>query len=130
MLLERTNVIASFPEHPVYSNFEMFSALILEFLFWLVVTYPKRMCKINLFFVILGVPRRKNDTASFSWSTRHKAISKCLVSWFYFFYFHFPLFTQNTPVKVIFSWNLGAPRKEQCYCIFRGAPCIQQFQNV
>ena len=25
---------------------------------------------------------------------------------------------------------LGVPRKKQCYCFFRGAPCMQQFQNV
>ena len=29
VLRERTIVIATFPEHPVYSNFEMFSVLIL-----------------------------------------------------------------------------------------------------
>ena len=39
VLHKRTNVIASFLEHPVYSSFEMFSVLILGFLFWFVVTY-------------------------------------------------------------------------------------------
>ena len=51
MLRERKNDIASFVEHPAYSNFKMYTALIL------------------------------------------------------FFYFNFPLFTQNSSLKVIYSWN-------------------------
>ena len=54
VLRERTNVIASFPRYPVYIDFEMFSVLILGFLFWFVMTYSKSMCKSNLFFVILA----------------------------------------------------------------------------
>ena len=34
VLRERTNVFVSFPKYPVYIDFEMFSALILGFLFW------------------------------------------------------------------------------------------------
>ena len=112
VLRERSSVIASFPEHPVHSNFEMFSVLIIGFLFWLdfpehpvydtfemfsvlilgllfwfPVTYPKNMCESNLFFVILGAPK---TILLLSWSTLHIAISKCIVSWFFFFLFWFP----------------------------------------
>ena len=66
VLRERTIVIATFPEHPVYSNFEMFSVLILGPSFWFAVAYPKSMCKSNLVFVNLGALRRKKkDIASF-----------------------------------------------------------------
>ena len=99
VLRERTIVFASFPEHSVYSKFEMFSVAILGFLFWFhllehplygnlemfgvlilgflcwfTATYPKSMCKSNLFFVILGAPQRKKH-----------------------------------------------------YCVFRGVPCIERF---
>ena len=40
-------------------------------------------------------------------STLYIAFSKCIVSWFWFFFFDFPLFTQNASVKVIYSWNFG-----------------------
>ena len=43
-----------FPEHPINYNFERFSVLILGFLFWFVVTYSKSMCKSNSFFIILA----------------------------------------------------------------------------
>ena len=59
VLREWTNVIASFPQHFAYSSFKMFSVLILGFSFWFVMTYPKSMCKSNLFFVILGAPGMK-----------------------------------------------------------------------
>ena len=90
VLRERSSVIASFPEHPAHSNFEMFSVLIIRFLFWLdfpehpvydtfemfsvlilgllfwfPVTYPKNMCESNLFFVILGAPKKKKQYCFF-----------------------------------------------------------------
>ena len=103
LLRERIIVVATFPEHPAYSNFEMFSVLILGLLFWFVVTYPKSMCKSNLFFVNLGALRRKKKILPHSWTTLYIAISKCIVCWFYFFYFDFPLFTKNACMKVIYS---------------------------
>ena len=65
VLRERSNVITSFLEHLVYSNFKMFSVLILGFSFSFVVTYPKSMCKSNLYFVILCAPGRKQRYCSF-----------------------------------------------------------------
>ena len=112
VLRERTIVIATFPEHPVYSNFEMFSVLILGPSFWFAVAYPKSMCKSNLVFVNLGALRRKKKILPLSWSTLYIAISKCIVCWFYFFYFNFSLFTQNACMKVIYSWNFRCSPKE------------------
>ena len=114
-----------FPEHPVYSYFEVFSVLILEFLFGFAVTYPKSMCKSNLYFVILGALRRENNIAYFEEHPAHSSFKMYCVL-ILFCYFDFSLFTQKASVKVIFIWNLDSPRKEQCYCIFCGAPCIQQ----
>ena len=114
-----------FPEHPVYSYFEVFSVLILGFLFGFAVTYPKSMCKSNLYFVILGALRRENNIAYFEEHPAHSSFKMYCVL-ILFCYFDFSLFTQKASVKVIFIWNLDSPRKEQCYCIFCGAPCIQQ----
>ena len=114
-----------FPEHPVYGYFEVFSVLILGFLFGFAVTYPKSMCESNLYFVILGALRRENNIAYFEEHPAHSSFKMYCVL-ILFCYFDFPLFTQKASVKVIFIWNLDSPRKEQCYCIFCGAPCIQQ----
>ena len=46
-----------------------------------------------------------------------------------FFYFDLQLFIQSKRVKVTFFEILGAPRKNQCYSIFLGALCIQQFRR-
>ena len=114
-----------FPEHPVYSYFEVFSVLILGFLFGFAVTYPKSMCKSNLYFVILGALRRENNIAYFEEQPAHSSFKMYFVL-IRFCYFDFPPFTQKTSVKVIFIWNLDSLRKEQRYCIFCGAPSIQQ----
>ena len=114
-----------FSEHPVYGYFEVFSVLILGFLFGFAVTYPKSMCESNLYFVILGALRRENNIAYFEEHPAHSSFKMYCVL-ILFCYFDFPLFTQKASVKVIFIWNLDSPRKEQCYCIFCGAPCIQQ----
>ena len=116
-------------------------------------------------------------------STLYTAISKCIVSWFFFFYFDLPRFTQNISAKDIFPGNfrccgkeavifflslstlyiafwkcvifwfyifyfncqysakilleksffleiLVAPRKKQWYSFFRGASCISHFQDL
>ena len=130
VLPEGTNVNASFQEHCVYSNFEMFSVLILGFLLWFVVTYPKGMCKSNSFFVSLGVPRKKKTILLLSWSTLHMTVSECIASWF-----HFSILISHYSPKMLlqnsfFLEILGAPWKKQCYCFFRGAPCISQVENV
>ena len=120
VLRERTNLIASFPKYPVYIDFEMFSVLILGFLFWFdfpehpvydnferfsvlilgflfrfVVTYSKSMCKSNLFFVILAL-----------------------------FILLYHVWTKVNVWKFFFLEILGGLRKEQWYYFFHGAHCI------
>ena len=60
--------------------------------------------KSNLFFNFRCITKEKTILL-LSWTTLHIAISKCIASWFYFFYFDFSLFTQYASVKVIYSWN-------------------------
>ena len=48
VLHERSRDIASFVEHPVYSNFKMYSVLILVFLFWFANIYLKSVYKRHL----------------------------------------------------------------------------------
>ena len=42
----------------------------------------------------------------FSWSSLYVAISKCIVSYFYFLYFNLALLTESAYVKVNFSSNI------------------------
>ena len=82
--------------------------------------------------VIFSLPERSSDIASF---VEHPvAVSKCILLLFYFFHYYFDLklFTQSESVRVTFFEIPGALRKNQCYSIFPGAPCIQGafLQNV
>ena len=95
VLRERTNLIASFPKYPVYIEFEMFSVLILGFLFWFVVTYSKSMYKSNLFFVILAS-----------------------------FILLYHVWTKVNVWKFSFLEILGGLRKEHWYYFFHRAHCI------
>ena len=53
----------------------------------------------------------RNIDIAFLWSTLYIAFSKCIVSWFWFSFFHFPLFTQNAFVKIIYSWKFRCSTK-------------------
>ena len=46
------------------------------------------------------------------WSTLYVAISKCIVSWFQFFYFNWLQLIQRESAKVTFSWNFRCSTKE------------------
>ena len=47
-----------------------------------------------------------------SWSTLYIAVSKCKVSWFYFFYFNLPVLAESAYIKVNFSRNFKCSTKE------------------
>ena len=94
MLRERSSDIASFVEHPAFSNLKMYDVLIFLFLICFATFCPKSLCK-SYFLEILG--------ALLSWSTLYIAFSRCIVSLYYFFYFVLPCFTQKNFCKVIFS---------------------------
>ena len=59
VLREKSSVIASFVEHPVYSIFKMHGLLILVFLFWFTTIHLKYFCKSNLILEMLGAPRKE-----------------------------------------------------------------------
>ena len=67
-------------------------------------------------------------------SVLYVAVSKCILLLFYFFHYYFDLklFTQSERVRVTFFEIPGAPKQDQCYSIFPGAPCIQGafLQNI
>ena len=123
MLRERKNDIASFVEHPAYSNFKMYSALILFFYFnfplftqnsSLKVIYSWNFtCSLKGAVILLG-----------SWSTLYTEFLKCKMSWFYFFYFDLQLLKESVHVKVTFFEILGAPRRKQLYCFVCRVPSI------
>ena len=90
VLREKTNITASFTEHSVYIAIpKCFGVLILGFLFWFAVTYPKSMCKSNSYFVISGAPRRKKRYCFFR---EHPAYSnlKMYNALILFLFFWFP----------------------------------------
>ena len=70
----------------------------------------------SFIFEILGALRKEQC---------YVAVSKCM-RLFFFFLFRFvsQLFTQRECVKVTFFEIPGIPQKNQCYCIFPGAPRI------
>ena len=98
----RSSVIASFVEHPGYKNFQMYSVLILLFDFVLPLLTQildiKVICSWNF-----GCSSKEAVMLLLSWSTLYIAFPNCIVSWFYFFYFDLPLFTQSASLKVISS---------------------------
>ena len=101
VLRKRTNVNASFPEHLICSNFEIFSVLTLGFLFQ---------------FDFLEHPVCSN----------FKKYSVLIL----FFLFWFPPIHPKCFYNSHILEILGALRKKQWYCFFRGEPCKQQFENL
>ena len=111
VLHERSSVIASFMEHPVCSNFKMYSELILFLFFWFPTIHPKCFCKSHFFLKFQVLHERSSVIASFM---EHPVCSnfKMYSELILFFYFDFPLFTQNASAKVIYSWNFKCSPKE------------------
>ena len=123
MLRERKNDIASFVEHPAYSNFKMYTALILFFYFNFPLFTQNSSLKViyswNFTWSVKGAVILLR-----SWSTLHTEFLKCKMSWFYFFYFDLQLLKESVHVKVTFFEILGAPRRKQLYCFVRRVPRI------
>ena len=121
VLLEGSSFVASFVEHPACSIVRMYSVLILVF----------------FYFNLLQLIQRASAKDNFSWNFRcsvkeavllvrsrgtlYVAFSKCTVSWFYLFYFYFPLSTKNC-MPFIIEVSVALQRKQFC-CFLHGAPC-------
>ena len=86
VLREGSSFIASFVEHPVCTNFKMYSVLILVFIFWFVSIYPKCVYERHLISKFQVVQEGSSDIASFvehPVSTSFKMYSVLiLVFWF------------------------------------------------
>ena len=90
MVGEGKKEIASFLKHPAYSNFKMYSVLILfYFLFWFPAIYLECFCKSH-FFLKFRCSTKAAKLLHLSWSTLYRVISKCIVCWFHFFKFWLP----------------------------------------
>ena len=124
MLRERSSDIPSFFEHPIYSNFKMYSLLILLFLFWFTTIHPKYFCKRHFSWKFQVLRERSSD------STLYIAFWKCVIFWFYIFYFNCQYSAKILLEKSFFLEILVAPRKKQWYSFFRGASCISHFQDL
>ena len=137
VLRERTIVIAYFPEHLIYSNFEMFNILTPGFLlwfdfpeqrvcsnfkkswFWFPTIHPKCFYNSHLFLKFYVLSERSSDIASFVQNpvnSRLKIYSDLILVLFILFWHVWTKLNES-----FFLETLGAPRKEQWYCFFHGA---------
>ena len=94
---EKSNDIASFVEHPIYSGLKIYNVLILLFLFYFVKSHPKRFCKSH-FFLKFRCFAKRAVLLHLSWGTQHVAISKHIVSWFFFIII---LISHNSPKMLL-----------------------------
>ena len=104
--------IAFFVEHPVCSNFEMYSVLVLVFFYfsWLPLIHSAS-AKVD-FSWNFRCSVKEAVLLLHSWRVLYIAFSKYKVSWFYFSYFNLPLLTETVYEKVTYSWNLRYSTKE------------------
>ena len=124
MLREGSSVIASFVEHPVFSNFKMYSVLRLVFYFNFATINPNCMCKSPLFLKFQVLREGSSFTASF---VEHPVCSNFKIYSVLILVFLYWFATINPKYMCKFQFSceiVGAPRKKQCYCFIRGAPWI------
>ena len=128
MLRERSSDIASFVEHHVYSNFKMYSLLILVFYFYLPLFTQNVSVKV-VYSWTFRCSTKEAVILPYSWSTLYIAFQNVKVP-DSVVAFDLLLFTQTVCIKAFILEILSAPRRKQWYCFFHGAPWIWHFQNV
>ena len=128
MLREKISDIVSFVEDPVYSNFKMYCLLILVIYFYLSLFTQNVSAKVVYFWNFRWSAKEVLILLCL-WSTLYLALRKCVVSLFYFLLFCH-VSAKTLLQKSYLQEILGALRREQWYCFFRGAPFIYCFQNV
>ena len=111
---EGSSFIASFLEHPVCSNFQMQSVLVLVIFFQLATVNPKGIYKILCVFCFWNLRCSVKEAVLLlcSWSTLYIGFSKFKMSWFYFSYFNLPLLTESVYVKANFFWRFMCSARE------------------
>ena len=116
MLLEGSSDVTSLVEHPVYSNFKMYSLLILVFLFWFTSTHPKCFRKSNLFLTYSVLRKRSSDIVFF---VEHPVYSnfKMYSVLILVFLFWFATIPQKCCKNLSFFEILRALRKKQWHHI-------------
>ena len=97
-------------EYSVNSNFKLYSDLILVIFIFIRYRSPSVTVEKRIFPESLGTPQ-KNQCYCFFRGTQCMTISECIISWFWFFYFDFPLFTRGVRIKVIYSSTFYKFRK-------------------
>ena len=126
MFCEGSSDIAPFTEHPGYSNFKMYGLLILVFYFYLPLFTQNVSVKVIYSWKFRCSAKGAVVITSF---VKHPVFSSVkMYSVFILLFLFFLFFCHVSPKtllqKLFFQKTLGAPRKEQWYCFFRGAPCI------
>ena len=119
MLRERSSAIASFAEHTVYSIFKMYSVLILVFSNFNLLQLIQRSSAKGNFSLNVRCSPKEAVLLLRPWSTLYIAVSKCKLSWGYFF----ATFNRKCIRKKQFFLK-EFPQKKQCYCFLHGAHCI------
>ena len=109
LLREGSCFIASFVEHPIYSDFKMYSVLILVVLFWFIDIYPKCVKKKHLFSKFQVLHKGSRDIASF---VEHPVSSNFKMYGVPILVFWFQFATINPKCIFDFSWNFRCYAKE------------------
>ena len=112
----------------------MYSLFNLVFLFLFTTIHPKCFCKSCLFLKFYVLHKRSNFIPSFVVHPIFCTLKVYSVLILLFPFCFFGVFCHVLPKtllqKSFFQKIVGAPWKEQWYCFFRGAPCIDHSQNV
>ena len=111
MRREGSSDIAFFVEPHVHSISKMYNVLILVFYFDLPLLIQSACVKVK-FSWTSRCSVKEAVILLRSWSTLYIAFSKCKVSWFLFFYFDLPLFTQTVCLIGFYSWSFRCSTKK------------------
>ena len=107
----------------------MYTVLILLF-FVILQLFTQRECVKVTFFEIPDAPRKSQCYSIFPGAPCIYQFSNVLCSDTRVFILICHGLTKEYVKSNLFFVISGALRKKKRYCFFRGAPCIQQFQNV
>ena len=103
MLLEGNGFTTSFVDHPICSNFKMYSVLI----FWFASINRKCISKIQFFKKILLLHEGSSIIASLVEHPVYNILKmQSVLSWFWLFYFDLLIFTKSVCIKGIFYCGL------------------------
>ena len=128
MLRDWSSDIVSFVAH--CSIFAMYSVLIIGFLLWFVVFFPKGMYKSLEIFFSGNIRCFTKESSMFllSWCALCIAFWNYKVSWFLIAYFNLSLLLTFQMKNFFCLKTFGTSLQKQQYCSFHGTPCIYHFR--